>query len=156
MDKNEQLAKRIISQFINKVLSDNKVDIDNVSELELKTVTRQYVESIQSEDMKYTLTNFERIFEELYKDIKVRNDEEKSKKESDNEFKAMIRSVRRNMFVEEQQNLQIKQTLQEKVDEYNRIVEKSKKYNKQNKKTLKYAEIKNGEIDPEKEIDWDR
>lgn len=154
MDKNEELAKRVVDQFMKKVLRDNKVDIDNVSEL--KTVTKQYVEDIQSEEMKYTLTHFDRIFEELYKDIKGRSDEEKSQKESDNEFKAMIRNVRRNMLQDEQQNLQIKQTLQEKVDEYNKMVEESKNCNKQNKKTLKYAEIKNGEIGPEKEIDWDR
>ena len=60
------------------------------------------------------------------------------------------------MLRDEEKKSQIKQTLQEKADEYNKMVEESKNCNKQNKKTLKYSEIKNGKIGPEKKIDWDR
>lgn len=153
MDRDEQLANRIINRFMKKALRDNKIEIDNIEEL--RSVTRGYIENIQTNEILYTLTNFDRIFNEIYETMKEPTEIEKLQEES-NQFNKMIKIVKRNMLRDEEKNSQMKQTLQEKIDEYNKIIDESKKNIKPDKKTLKFSEIKNGKVCEEKEIEWDR
>ena len=152
MDREERLAKNIINQYMRKVIIQNKVDVDNIEEL--KIATRGYIENIKSDEMLYTLTNFDRIFNEIYETMKEVSEKEK-KQESSDEFNKLRRSIKAARDNMSRKN-EIIQTLQEKANKYNEIVEESKQYRKPNKKTLKYSEIKNGKVSEEKEIEWDR